>query len=74
MNKLTASVTHSDHSFLDQFFSGHMVVNENRQVVWSNRYLSDLCGGSAQDPLPAALNSLFTKASIIFIDLSLIHI
>lgn len=68
MNKLTASAIYSDHSFLDQFFSGHMVVNEKRQVVWSNRYLSDLCGGFAQDPLPASLNSLFTKASIIFID------
>lgn len=55
-------------SFLDQFYSGHLVVNAKREISFSNQYITDLLGWLPETLASMNLNDIFTKASSIFID------
>jgi len=52
---------------LDNFFSGHLVVNKERKIVFCNTYIKDL--STAEDSLiDTSISQYITKASNIFID------
>ncbi|MBU0795568.1 MAG: GGDEF domain-containing protein [Alphaproteobacteria bacterium] len=53
---------------LDNFFSGHIVVNKDRKIVFCNAYICDLSGLPDTNLLGTTISTYFTKASTIFID------
>jgi diguanylate cyclase (GGDEF)-like protein len=56
------------HFFLDSFSSGHLVVNANREISYSNQYMVKHLGYSQDLLYKMSLSELFSKASNIFID------
>lgn len=56
------------NSFLDSFYSGHLIVNAKREISFSNQYLVDRLGWKIEDLTAMNLSDIFTKASKIFID------
>jgi diguanylate cyclase (GGDEF)-like protein len=55
-------------SFLDNFYSGHLVVSAKRQISFSNQYISKRLKIDKKELLGISLSHIFTKASNIFID------
>lgn len=55
-------------SILDNFYSGHIIVNDKRSVDFTNQYLVDHLGWDNTQLSKMNLSDLFTKASNIFID------
>lgn len=53
---------------LNDFCSGHFIVNQNRTIVFCNTYITDLSGLPNEQLLNTPLANCFTKASNIFID------
>lgn len=53
---------------LNDFCSGHMVVNAERKITFCNTYINHLSGQSENILLNSPISSCFTKASNIFID------
>lgn len=54
-------------SFLDSFYSGHLVVNSKRTIIYSNQHILHLLD-EQEAPSTVPLCNMFTKASNIFID------
>lgn len=55
-------------AFLDSFYSGQLVVNSKRGIIFSNQHISNLLGWEKDELLGMSLSDIFTKASNIFID------
>ncbi|MFQ3235943.1 MAG: diguanylate cyclase (GGDEF)-like protein [Paraglaciecola sp.] len=53
---------------LDNFCSGHLIVNQDRKIIFCNDYISTLSGLDNDKFVNACLSGCFTKASNIFID------
>ena len=53
---------------LNDFCSGHFIVNQNRIIIFCNTYITDLSGLPSEQLLNTPLANCFTKASNIFID------
>ncbi|WP_158969291.1 sensor domain-containing diguanylate cyclase [Paraglaciecola sp. L3A3] len=53
---------------LDDFCSGHMVVNQDRNILFCNDYLNKLSGLPRNKLINTPIANCFTKASNIFID------
>lgn len=57
-----------DFRNLNEFCSGHMIVNKDRKIVFCNDYICNLSGLSNDKLVNLSISKFFTKASIIFID------
>jgi diguanylate cyclase (GGDEF)-like protein len=55
-------------SFLDKFYSGHLVVSSTREILFSNQHVGEVLGWGKEDLLRLSLSDIFSKASNIFID------
>lgn len=55
-------------SFLDSFYSGHLVVNPKRCIIYSNQHILHLLGWQKEEVSSMRLSNMFTKASNIFIE------
>ncbi|MFT5720124.1 MAG: diguanylate cyclase (GGDEF)-like protein [Motiliproteus sp.] len=53
---------------LNNFCSGHLVVNKNREIVFCNTYICNLSEQSNDNIVNGLITSCFSKASRIFID------
>ena len=53
---------------LDSFYSAHLVVSSNRDVLFSNQHMSSLLGWKKEELSKMSLHDIFSKASNIFID------
>ena len=53
---------------LNNFFSGHLIVDKERKIVFCNAYICDLSGQSEASLINTPVSQFFTKASNIFID------
>ena len=53
---------------INNFFSGHMVVNSERKIVFCNSYLCDLSAQAEHAIINKPLSQFITKASNIFVD------
>jgi sigma-B regulation protein RsbQ len=53
---------------LNDFFSGHLVVNKERTIVFCNTYICELNGLSEEEVINTSISALLTKASNIFLD------
>lgn len=56
------------NSFLDNFNSGHLVLNSKRCITYSNQHALDLLGWNKEELASMSLSNIFTKASNIFIE------
>ncbi|MBJ7539097.1 sensor domain-containing diguanylate cyclase [Marinomonas transparens] len=52
----------------NDFFSGHIIVNKDRKIIFCNVYMCDLSGHPNANLLGTPISQYFTKASTIFID------
>ena len=55
-------------SFLDSFYSGHLVLNSKREIIYSNQHILHLLDLQKVELSTISLSKMFTKASNIFID------
>jgi len=55
-------------SFLDEFCSGHLVVNKQRIIVFCNAYIDTLSQVSHEELIGEQISHYFSKASNIFLD------
>ncbi|MFQ3206165.1 MAG: diguanylate cyclase (GGDEF)-like protein [Glaciecola sp.] len=55
-------------SFLDEFCSGHLVVNVERKIIFCNTYIGTLSQVSPKELIGSPISDCFTKASNIFLD------
>jgi diguanylate cyclase (GGDEF)-like protein len=55
-------------SFLDEFCSGHLVVNVERKIIFCNTYIGTLSQVSPTELIGSSISDCFTKASNIFLD------
>ena len=55
-------------SFIDKFYSGHLIVSAKREVFFSNQYIEERFGWTQEKLYGMNLSDIFTKASNIFID------
>lgn len=53
---------------INNFCSGHMIVNQEREIVFCNAYIGNLNGRAVSTLTNLSLSSCFSKASNIFID------
>ncbi|ABM03598.1 diguanylate cyclase [Psychromonas ingrahamii 37] len=53
---------------LNDFFSGHLIVNKARKILYCNNYICDLSDQSDKSLIDNPLSKFVTKASNIFID------
>lgn len=53
---------------LNNFFSGLLVIGREREVVYCNPYISDLCGLLEGEIISTSLSKYLSKASNIFVD------
>lgn len=53
---------------LNDFYSGHLIVNSDRKIIFCNTYICDLSGQPDGSLINNPLSKYFTKASNIFID------
>ena len=56
-------------SFLDEFCSGHLVVNVERKIIFCNTYIATLSQVSPTELIGSSISDCFTKASNIFFGL-----
>ena len=56
------------HAFLNEFCSGHLVLDSKRKVIFCNEYLSSLSKISQEAVIGESISAFFTKASNIFLD------
>ncbi len=52
----------------DDFHSGHLVVDSDRNIVFCNTYICQIAQAESSELIGASLSGYFTKASNIFID------
>ena len=65
---MTCDVNLAHFEKFNCFHSGHLIVNEDRKILFCNAYVTELTGFSVQVLIDNPISSLFTKASNIFID------
>ena len=53
---------------LDNFCSGHLIVDKHKRIVFCNHYISNLCGSTSEEMINKPIEDYFTKASTIFIN------
>ena len=53
---------------LNDFFSGHLIVNSNRKIIFCNDYICNLSGLLPVDLINSPISKFVTKASSIFFD------
>jgi sigma-B regulation protein RsbQ len=53
---------------LNNFFSGLLIIGQEREVIFCNTYICDLCGLSERDLINTALSKHLSKAANIFVD------
>ena len=53
---------------IDDFFSGHLIVNKDRKITFCNSYICYLTNQSEDELLNTSISEYITKASNIFID------
>jgi len=56
------------HTFLNEFCSGHLVLDSQRKIVYCNEYISTLSKISQEALIGKSIFTFFTKASNIFLD------
>jgi sigma-B regulation protein RsbQ len=53
---------------LNDFFSGHLIIGPEREVIFCNAYICELCGLSEKDLINTSISKHLSKASDIFVD------
>ena len=53
---------------LNNFFSGHLIINNERKIIFCNAYIDDLSGQPDVSLINSPISKFMTKASNIFID------
>ena len=53
---------------LNNFFSGHLIIGPEREIIFCNTYICDLCGLSEEDLINTSISKHLSKASDIFVD------
>ena len=53
---------------MDDFFSGHLIVSKNRNILFCNSYICELCEQSKESLVGTSISNYISKASNIFID------
>lgn len=56
------------HAFLNEFCSGHLVLDTQRKIIFCNAYVCSLTKISQEALIGEAISKFFTKASNIFLD------
>lgn len=56
------------HTFLNEFCSGHLVLDSQRKIVFCNEYVVSLSKTSQEALIGESISTFFTKASNIFLD------
>jgi sigma-B regulation protein RsbQ len=56
------------HAFLNEFCSGHLVLDSQRKIVYCNAYIGSLSKISQEALVGESISTFFTKASNIFLD------
>ena len=53
---------------LNDFFSGHLIIGQKREIIFCNTYICDLCGLLATDLIDTSISTYLSKASNIFVN------